>query len=414
MGRSPTSYYTTLLDCFSMVAAMASILNADSAGRAGAYVRQPTGYRAFIPRPLPPANPPLDLTLARSGLLSDATLALGRLDAAAQLIPNPDLFVGMYVHREAVLSSQIEGTQASLTDVLVFEVEGEGEFPMDVGEVVNYVGAMNYGLARLSELPLSLNLIREIHRELMRGVRGENRDPGEFRRTQNWIGPARSTLATATYVPPPPQLLMDHLGNLESFIYDESYPPLVRAGMVHAQFETIHPFLDGNGRVGRLLITFMLCQQGVLSRPLLYLSYFFKRNRAEYYDRLQEVRLKGRWEEWLDFFLRGVIETSNEAWHTARAILDLMQKHRQILQERRASPAALRAHELLWRYPIVTVPFLRRELNLTFAGANGVVERLVDLGMLVEQTGFRRNRRFAYSDYLRLFVEGTEAAAGKV
>ena len=249
MGRSPTSYYTTLLDCFSMVAAMASILNADSAGRAGAYVRQPTGYRAFIPRPLPPANPPLDLTLARSGLLSDATLALGRLDAAAQLIPNPDLFVGMYVHREAVLSSQIEGTQASLTDVLVFEVEGEGEFPMDVGEVVNYVGAMNYGLARLSELPLSLNLIREIHRELMRGVRGENRDPGEFRRTQNWIGPARSTLATATYVPPPPQLLMDHLGNLESFIYDESYPPLVRAGMVHAQFETIHPFLDGNGRV---------------------------------------------------------------------------------------------------------------------------------------------------------------------
>lgn len=392
-----------------MIGGMAPILNAGSSARAGAYVRQPTGYRAFIPRPLPP-DPPIALTLARSSLLSDATLALGRLDAAAQLIPDPDLFVGMYVHREAVLSSQIEGTQASLTDVLAFEVEAEGEFPVDVGEVVNYVGAMNYGLTRLSELPLSLNLIREIHRELMRGVRGQNRDPGEFRRSQNWIGPERATLATATYVPPPPHLLMEHLGNLESFMYDKGYPALARAGIAHAQFETIHPFLDGNGRVGRLLITFMLCQQGVLTRPLLYLSYFFKRNRAEYYDRLQEVRLQGRWEEWLDFFLRGVTETANEAWQTARTILDLMQKHRSALQERRASPAALRAHELLWRHPIITVPFLRRELHLTFAGANGVVERLVELGMLVEQTGFRRNRRFAYSDYLRLFVEGTDVA----
>jgi Fic family protein len=390
---------------------MAPMVNAGDAARSGAYVRQPTGYRAFIPRPLPPADPPLDLTLARSSLLSAATLALGRLDAAAQLIPNPDLFVGMYVHREAVLSSQIEGTQASLTDVLVFEVEGEVEAPVDVSEVVNYVGAMNYGLARLSELPLSLNLIRDIHRELMRGVRGQNRDPGEFRRTQNWIGPEGSALATAIFVPPPPHLLMEHLGNLESFMYEESYPTLVRAGLVHAQFETIHPFLDGNGRVGRLLITFMLCQQGVLSRPLLYLSYFFKRHRAEYYDRLQDVRLRGRWEEWLDFFLRGVVETSNEAWHTARAILDLMERHRKVLQERRASPAALRAHELLWRYPIITVPFLRRELNLTFAGANGVVERLEELGILEEQTGFRRNRRFAYADYLRLFVEGTEVPA---
>jgi Fic family protein len=390
---------------------MASIVNAGGAARAGAYVRQPTGYRAFIPRPLPPSDPPVELTLVRSSLLSDATLALGRLDAAAQLIPDPDLFVGMYVHREAVLSSQIEGTQASLTDVLIFEVEGEEELPVDVAEVVNYVGAMNYGLARLSELPLSLNLIRDIHRELMRGVRGEHRDPGEFRRTQNWIGPEGSTLNTATFVPPPPHLLMEHLGNLESFMYEESYPPLVLAGLIHAQFETIHPFLDGNGRVGRLLITFMLCQQGVLSRPLLYLSYFFKRNRAEYYDRLQDVRLRGRWEEWLDFFLRGVIETSTEAWHAARAILDLMQAHRKLLEGRRASPATLRAHELLWRHPIITVPFIRRELNMTFAGANGVVERLEELGILEEQTGFRRNRRFAYADYLRLFVEGTEAAA---
>lgn len=335
--------------------------NGDDA-RAGAYVRQPTGYRAFIPRPLPPADPPLDLTLARSSLLSDATLALGRLDAAAQLIPNPDLFVGMYVHREAVLSSQIEGTRASLTDVLVFEVEGEVELPVDVGEVVNYVGAMNHGLARLSQLPLSLNLIREIHRELMRGVRGHNRDPGEFRRTQSWVGPEGSVLATATFVPPPPHLLMEHLGNLESFMYEESHPALVRAGLIGLSTATSSR-MCGCGDAGR--------------------------------------------SGWTSSFAASSRRPTRQ--HTARAILDLMGRHRRVLQERRASPATLRAHELLWRSPIITVPFLRCELNLTFASANGVVARLEELGILEEQTGFRRNRRFACADHLRLFIEGTEA-----
>jgi Fic family protein len=386
----------------------------NSPGRAGSFVRQPTGYRAFLPQPLPPADPPIEMTLARTRLLSDATLALGRLDGAAQLLPNPDLFVGMYVRREAVLSSQIEGTQASLTDVLVFEVEEDGnEHPVDVVEVVNHIQAMNHGLERLPTFPLSLHLIKEIHGILMKGASGQHRDPGEFRHTQNWIGPQGSTITTATYVPPPPQVLMDHLGDLEKFMYDESCPPLVRAGLVHAQFETIHPFLDGNGRVGRLLVTFMLCREGVLHRPLLYLSYFLKRNRAEYYDRLQAVRVSGRWEEWLDFFLLGVAETATEAWGTAQAILELQRRHRELLQTAgRASPTLLRVHDLLWRHPVITVPFLSRELQLTFAGANNVVRRLEGLGIVTESTGFQRNRRFAYADYLRLFEDGAAADRG--
>lgn len=384
-----------------------------NAGRAGAFVPQPGGPRAFIPRDLPPSDPPLAFDMARSQLLSQATLALGRLDAAAQLIPNPDLFVGMYVNREAVLSSQIEGTQASLTDVLVYEIERDSDSSGDVREVLNYIAAMNHGLDRLAELPLSLNLIREIHRVLMQGVRGQNRDPGEFRRSQSWIGPEGTPMSAATFIPPPPQELMRHLGALEKFMHDETSPPLVRAGLVHAQFETIHPFLDGNGRIGRLLITFILCQAGVLHRPLLYLSHFLKQHRAEYYDRLQAVRIDGRWEEWMDFFLTGVATTASEAWQTARSILDLQQRHRQLLQSEHASANALAVHELLWRRPLVTVPFLQDELHITFAGANGIVQRLVDLGILAESTGYRRNRRFIYRDYLALFSDAAEDQPGR-
>jgi Fic family protein len=332
-------------------------------------------------------------------------LALGRLDAATQLIPNPDLFVGMYVNREAVLSSQIEGTQASLTDVLVFEVEGESEYPLDVAEVINYVSAMNYGLERLSELPLSLHLIREVHMLLMQGVRGQHRDPGEFRRTQTWIGPRGSTIMTASFVPPPPYVLMDRLGDFEKFMHDETCPALVRAGLAHAQFETLHPFLDGNGRIGRLLITFMLCREEVLHQPLLYLSYFLRQHRAEYYDRLQAIRLRGHWEEWLDFFFLGVAETADEAWKTAQSILELQTRHRKLLQAAKASVNTLRVHDLLWRRPIVTIPFLQRDLKLTFAGASGIVQRLEELGILAESTGYRRNRRFVYTDYLTLFSD---------
>ena len=243
--------------------------------------------------------------------LSNADLALGRLEGAAAILPNPDLFVGMYVRQEAVLSSQIEGTQASLADLLEFEMGVRAQRgDSDVAEVVNHVRAMNYGLQRLSNLPLCLRLIREIHDQLLRGVRGQERQPGEFRRTQNWIGAARVPLAAALFVPPPPDPMTQALGNLERFMHDREYPVLLRAGLIHAQFETIHPFLDGNGRVGRLLITFLLCEQRVMSRPLLYLSHFLRRHRGEYYERLQAIRDEGDWEGWLKFFLRGVKETS--------------------------------------------------------------------------------------------------------
>lgn len=389
---------------------MAAIVN-PGATRAGTFVRQPSGFRAFIPRDLPPQDPPLEMGLERAGLLSEATLALGRLDAAARLIPNPDLFVGMYVNREAVLSSQIEGTQASLTDVLVFEIEPDSEASPDVTEVINYISAMSYGLERLPNLPLSLNLIREIHAVLMHGARGQHRDPGEFRRSQNWIGPQGSSITSATYVPPPPQELIHRLGALELFMHDSRYSPLLTAGLAHAQFETIHPFLDGNGRIGRLLITFLLCERGVLHRPLLYLSHYFNRHRAEYYDRLQAVRVDGVWEEWIDFFLRGVTSTATAASETAHAILALRQRHRDLLQSARVSANTHAAHEILWRRPIVDVPLIERDLGISFVGANRIVGRLTDLGILTESTGYRRNRRFVYRDYLALFSEADDSPA---
>jgi Fic family protein len=372
--------------------------------RAGRYVRQPGGYQAFIPPDLPP-DPPLALGPAVARLVNDAGVELGRLDGASSVLPNPDLFVAMYVRQEAVLSSQIEGTQASLTDVLQFEAApGEEPRPRDVEEVVNYVRAMNHGLARLAELPLSLRLIKEIHGKLLEGVRGQDRDPGSFRHTQNWIGPAGCTLAEATFVPPPPHELLRLLGNLEKFLHDETYSPLIQAGLAHAQFETIHPFLDGNGRVGRLLITFLLCHRGVLGRPLLYLSHFLKQHRAEYYRRLNEIRVTGGWEEWIAFFLRGVAAVAREATGTARRILALREEHRARLEAAgKAAGNLLRALDVLYAQPVVTAHLLRQRMGVEFATANNVVGRLVGLGLLREMTGRRRNRRFAYQPYLDLF-----------
>jgi len=387
-------------------------------GRAGRYVRQSTGYRAFIPSPLPP-EPPIQISRELADALSQAGLAIGRLDGASGILPNPDLFVGMYVRQEAVLSSQIEGTQASLVDLLDYEVnEQNAQAPRDVEEVVNYVNAMNYGLRRLADLPLSLRLLREIHGQLMSGVRGQEREPGEFRHSQNWIGPAGSTLNSASFVPPPPHEMGQALGDLERFLHEREHPALLRAGLVHAQFETIHPFLDGNGRVGRLLITFMLCEQQVLSRPLLYLSHYLKLHRAEYYDRLQAVRTDGRWEEWLLFFLLGVRQVADQAVATARQIISLRESHRALLlQQGQSSGNMLRALDLLFRQPILTVSFLSEQLRMTFGGANNMANRLVQLGIVKEVTGNRRNRRFAYDDYVRLFrdldlVNGETEQAG--
>src|SRR5262245_32660857 len=379
--------------------------------RSGSYVRQPGGHAVFMPTPLPP-TPPLSFSAGLQGLLSDADRAIGRLDGSIQTLPNPDLFVLMYVKKEAVLSSQIEGTQSSLQDLLAAEAEVLApDAPRDVDEVVNYVAAMNHGLARLNELPVSVRLIREIHEKLVSGARGSQLQPGELRRTQNWIGPSGSTLATATFVPPPPDAVPAALGDLEQFLHaDSTLPLLVKIGLAHAQFETIHPFLDGNGRCGRLLVTFLLCEGGVLRKPVLYLSHYFKQRRQEYYDRLQAVRDSGDWEGWLAFFLKGVADVSTQAADTARRILALREEHRAAVTEHlgRAAGNGHRVLEKLYEQPIMSVPQIRALTGTTYPAANDLVRRLAALGILVEFTGYRRHRRFRYDGYIRLFDEGPQ------
>ena len=373
--------------------------------RAGNYVKQPSGYQAFLPAPLPP-DPPVAMDAELTRLLSQADRALGRLDGIGSVLPNPDLFVAMYVRQEAVLSSQIEGTQSTLEDVLQFEVDDKSnDLPQDVEEVVNYVAALNYGIKRLDELPLSLRLIREIHARLMEGVRGQNRTPGEFRRTQNWIGPAGADLNSATFVPPPVPEMKEALDKFEKFLHDESLPVLIHTGLAHAQFETIHPFLDGNGRVGRLLITFLLCQRNILHRPLLYLSHYLKVHRAEYYDRLMAIRNDGNWEGWLKFFLRGIEEVSEEAINTSRRIFKLREEHQQLVNSSLGSSAAsgLRLLDYLYEQPIVNVRIVEKRLNSSFVTANKLVEQFVKLEILKETTGGQRNRRYSYFPYLLLF-----------
>ncbi len=380
---------------------------ASSISRAGQIVKQPAGYTAFIPAPLPPDRP-IRMDVAMVGLLSRADQAVGRLDGVTRTLPNPDLFVAMYVRREAVLSSQIEGTQSTLEDVLSYELDPRRrDVPQDVEEVVNYVRAMNYGLERLATLPLSLRLIREIHAELMSGVRGADRLPGEFRRSQNWIGPGGASLSQATFVPPPVPEMTEALCDLEKFLHEENdLPVLVRCGLVHAQFETIHPFLDGNGRVGRLLITFQLVHAGVLHRPLLYISHYLKRHRAEYYDRLGAIRQSGDWEGWLRFFLRGIAETAEEATDTAEAIVGLREEHRALLQHEGLGLNGLRLLDLLFQHPLVNVNLVRDTLGVrSYNTANNLVEQLTALGLLEEVTGGQRNRVFRYTPYWRLLEE---------
>lgn len=378
--------------------------------RAGQYVPQPTGYRAFLPAALPP-KPPIRFTEELQALLSEAALALGRLDGSIQTLPNSDLFVYMYVRKEAVLSSQIEGTQSSLQDLLAAEASLLKPHRNDVHEVVNYVRAMNHGLARLPELPVSIRLIREIHAELLQGARGSHLRPGELRTSQNWIGPPGCTLNEAIFVPPPPHEVPAALGKLETFLHNPNrLPPLVWIGLAHAQFETIHPFPDGNGRVGRLLITFLLCEQKMLLKPVLYLSHFFKRHRQAYYEHLQSVRDKGAWEEWLGFFLRGVVEVSNGATNTARAILALREKHRLLITENfgRAASNGHRLLEHLYERPIVAVSDVQRSTGTTYPAANNLVARMVNNRILSEFTGQTRNRMFQYQSYIDLFHKGTE------
>jgi len=377
--------------------------------RAGVFIPQPGGYRIFEPAPLPPI-PPLTFDARFVRLLSEADLALGELAGVVRQLPNPDLFVAMYVRQEAVLSSQIEGTQASLTDVLQLEAgeaDGEPERLLDAKEVVNYVAAMNHGIALLQQLPLSLRLIKQIHERLMQGVRGENKRPGEFRNGQVHIGPLQGGLSRATFVPPSPDMLVPALDNFEKYLHDRELPHLLHAGLCHAQFETIHPFFDGNGRMGRLLITFLLCEREVLTRPLLYLSHFLKMHRAEYYDRLQAIRVDGNWEGWLSFFLRGVKEVAHRAIETAGGILALRERYRETLVKER-SPNLVRAFDLLFESPLLTSRMLQSRIEVSAMTAFKILDRFVSLGILAETTGFKRNRRFLFAPYLALF-EGADS-----
>jgi Fic family protein len=375
--------------------------------RAGTFLGQPGGYAAFIPAPLPPV-PPIAMTPQLTQLLSRADQAIGRLDGISRILPNPDLFVAMYVRQEAVDSSQIEGTQSTLEDVLAFELDPTSKgLPSDVEDVVNYVRAMNYGLDRLSSLPLSLRLIREIHGQVLASTRGSNKDPGEFRKIQNWLASGHNQpIERATFVPPPPPEMNAALAQFESFLHTgDDIPALIHCGLCHAQFETIHPFLDGNGRVGRLLIAFLLVHRGILHRPLLYISTYLKHWRADYYNRLTAIRDRGDWEGWIGFFLGGVIETAEEASALAIRIVNMKEGHRVQLQELGHGANELRLLDQLFKTPLIDIALVSHVLEISYTTASKVVGRLQDANILEEVTGQARNRKFRYHAYWTQFSD---------
>jgi Fic family protein len=368
------------------------------------------GYAAFQPHPLPP-DPPVEIDSDLQSLLDRANQALGRLDGITLLLPDPDQFLFTYVRKEAVLSSQIEGTQSSLSDLLLFEANAAPGVPIeDAQEASNYIAAMNQGLHKIEtgELPLCNRLLREAHRTLLSSGRGSERAPGRFRREQNWIGGNRPSVAR--YVPPPWQEVEPAMSALEKFLHDqpEPTPILVKAALAHAQFETIHPFLDGNGRVGRLLITLLLVAEGVLKQPLLYLSLYLKQNRDDYYDHLQRIRLEGAWEPWLRFFLEGVIEVAESTTATTRDLVHMIEHDRQkIHQFGRGAATALRIHDLAARFVVFRPTSAAKVLNLSMPPVYGAVQRLEEAGILREVTGRKRGKLYVYDDYLGRLNEGT-------
>jgi Fic family protein len=370
----------------------------------------------FVPNPLPPRKPSLEMDAKRVARLARAEHALARLEVAGEMVPSLDWFIYAFVRKEAVLSSQIEGTQATLVDLLEYEAEQGDRSPVDdVREVCNYLDALQHARGQLnsrSGLPLSMRLLHEAHRRLMRGVRGASRQPGEIRRTQNWIGGTRP--GNAVFVPPPPEELPSLLGDLEKYLHaDDELPPLVRIGLVHVQFETIHPYLDGNGRIGRLLITLLLEQWNLLSAPLLYLSLFFKRHRADYYRLLGDVRSSGNWEAWTDFFLEGVATIADEAVAAARDVFSLVSSDRlRLIAAPSASVMAMRLLEQLPMHPVVTIPGVVKLLKTTKPTAGKAVQLLERIGVLVETSGKRRDRTFAYKAYLERLRSGTELEEG--
>lgn len=374
----------------------------------GEVIKTQRDYWAFVPNSLPP---PITYNKEIVGLLSEADHQLGNLSGIGVLLPNPDLLITPYIKREAVLSSRIEGTQASLSDLFYFEAASKEEKKreterIDVLEVVNYVKAMNYGIRRLKELPLCLRLIREIHKELMRGVRREDSTPGEFRRSQNWIGPPGCTLNEAVFVPPPVPEMTEALGQFEKFLHDRgNFPSLIQCALIHYQFEAIHPFLDGNGRIGRLLITLFLCERESLVYPLLYLSAFFEKYRFKYYDRLLAVSQKGEWDEWIKFFLRGVAVQSKDAVENSKSILALLDKYREIIQKPRTSIYVVRLLKEIFLNPFVTIPYASKRLKTTYPTAKAAVDRLIEAKILFEVTDKRWGKVFCAKELLDLLEE---------
>ena len=366
--------------------------------------------KAFIPNKLPPC-PPLNIDPKLRDLLDQALLALGRLDSVTLLLPETELFLYTYIRKEAVLSSQIEGTQSSLSELLLFELGAAPGVPQeDVQEVSNYVTALNYGIKKIhSGFPICSRLIKEMHRMLLSKGRGSKKDPGNFRKSQNWIGGSRP--GNATFVPPPANNVVECIGDLEKFLNDkqQSISVLVKAGLAHVQFETIHPFLDGNGRIGRLLITLILCSEAILKKPMLYLSLYFKSHREEYYDLLQRVRTKGDWEKWLQFFLTAVKETSEQASDTANILMKHAKLDRQKIQSiGRASGSALRVHNAFLQRPLASISKICELTGLWTTSVTSSIKHLEKLGIVKEVTGKRRNRLFCYSDYIQILNEGTE------
>ena len=363
-------------------------------------------YKSFVPTPLPP-KPSIELTEDMINLLIKANSQLAVLESLATRIPNVELFVSMYVRKEALMSSQIEGTQATLEDVLDPMIEANTN--RNVADVVNYIKATEFAIKRLHELPLCNRLIKETHAVLMEGVRGQEKSPGEFRRSQNWIGGQGSTLKNARYIPPSPDDMIEAMSDLEKYINaDDELDALIRAALIHYQFETIHPFLDGNGRVGRLLITLFLMEKKVLSTPALYISYFLKKNRVEYYDRMTEVRAKGNYEQWVAFFLRALLESAEDATATIDELIALHDKNAAVISGMgRAAKNAMLVFKYLEANPIIEIRKTAEALSITFNTASSAIKRLADAGILVQTTNASRNRTFAYEDYLNILRKGT-------
>jgi len=373
----------------------------------GKLVRATNGYWAFIPNSLPPK---LEWDNALVSVMSRADIALGTLSGLGETLPNPHLLIYPFIRREAVLSSRIEGTQSSLSDLLLFEAT-QVEKQRDVKEVQNYVHAMEYGLKRLNEFPLSLRFIRELHGMLMQGVRGEHATPGEFRQSQNWIGSAGAALDEATFIPPPVPEMTECLNQLEKFLHAETrLPPLIEAALVHYQFEAIHPFLDGNGRIGRLLVTLLLCQRNVLSKPLLFLSAFFEQHRQEYYELLLKISSMGRWRDWIEFFLRAVTEQSGDAVSRSRHLQELQRNYTQLAREKHLPPTAGQLVDLILMKPVLSAKTAQEFLKVTYPGAQKAIKALLEVGILTEITGRKRDKAYAANEVLKV-LDG-EIAAG--